>query len=882
MKPVSVRFKCFGPYMDEQFIDFRKLEKNGLFLICGETGSGKTTILDAMCYALYGRSSGGLRGDMEAMRCKLAQKQDETLAEFIFDSDGKRYRFTRSMKYKTKNLNKYHKCAIWNGEEYVPLAEKQEDVNQKARELVGLTYDQFRQVIILPQGQFEKFLTSESKEKEAILVTMFNVQQWGRIAGEINERVNRRAEVLAREHADITSRLRHYGCGDMAELGEKKTQLTESLDGLKKEAETAAAEVKVKTAILAEAALDDRAFRELESRREKCRELERKQAYFAAEEPLLKQAEEAEKIRGNYLEYRNAKQAKCRAEEILRGKEQQQSAAGSAVKKAAAAWELHRSRAPEMEQEKAKLLRMEDAAVIYQDLTRLRRAVRMAETEEKEAAAQVEGANREFGARDRELQAALEDQAAAMEEYSRAQKLYRQGIGSILAETLTEGEKCPVCGSTVHPEPAVKAPEHVSEAQLDKLNKAMAKAGKTVSSAIKARSAAENTRNEKQQAHSHALRQLDLARAERDAGELQKIPGIETAAALEEAIRKTSAVLKAYETEGQRLTDAKNQAESNLLALEKAVHTAGEELTAAQGVYISLLGKWQDALEASGFRDEGSYLAAYLDPEEKNRRRDALTAYRTNLELAGTALREQEEALKGKNPPDIKALEKSLAAVQQQEREVSRQQILTKKMLDEITADEKKLSRRLETYEKEKARVEEDRIFAQRLVGSHGVGLQRYVLGVMMNSITVQANRLLERVYGGRYRLYRTDETSGRVQKGGLELEVYDSHNNQRRSVRTLSGGEKFLVALSLAIGLSAVVQAQGDGIRLEAMFIDEGFGSLDRESVGDALEILQGIQRTAGVVGIISHVEALAETIPARIEITKGEKGSSCRIVDP
>ena len=882
MKPVSVRFKCFGPYMDEQFIDFQKLEKNGLFLICGETGSGKTTILDAICYALYGRSSGGLRGDMETMRCKLAEKQDETLAEFIFDSDGKRYRFTRAMKYKTKNLNKYHKCALWDGEEFVPLAEKQEEVNQKARELVGLTYDQFRQVIILPQGQFEKFLTSESREKEAILVTMFNVQQWGRIAGEINERVNRRAEVLAREQADITARLRHYGCESLESLGEKKEQLTESLEGLSREAESATGEVRAKTAVLAEARLDDRAFRELESRRVKCRELEKRQAFFAAEEPLLKQAEEAEKLRDKYLEYRNARQAKCRAEELLEKKERERAAAVSAMEKADAAWERHQLRAPEMEQEKTKLLRMEDAAEVYRNLSRLRREVRAAELAETEAAGRLDSANRDFEARDRELKAALEEQAAAMEEYSRAQKLYRRGIGSILAETLAEGEKCPVCGSTVHPEPAEKTAEHVSEARLDKLNKAMNQTGKAVSSAIKARSLAENEKNEKQQALGDARRKLDLARAERDAGELQKIPGIETAAALEEAVRKVSAGLRDYETEGQRLTEIKNKAESGLLALEKALHTAAEELTAAQGVCVALTGQWRSALEDSGFRDEQRYLAACLAPEEKNRRRDALTAYRTNLELARSALAEQAEALEGKTAPDIGELERSLAAAQQQEREINRRQILEKKLLEEIEADGKKLTRRLEKYEEEKVRVDADKVFAQRLVGSHGVGLQRYVLGVMMNSITVQANRLLERVYGGRYRLYRTDETSGRVQKGGLELEVFDSHNNQRRSVRTLSGGEKFLVALSLAIGLSAVVQAQGDGIRLEAMFIDEGFGSLDRESVGDALEILQGIQRSAGVVGIISHVEALAETIPTRIEITKGQKGSSCRIVDP
>ena len=166
MKPVSVTFKCFGPYMDQQFIDFSELEKNGLFLICGETGAGKTTILDAMCYALYCESSGGQRGDIENMRCKLADKTDETLVEFIFDSMGSRYKFSRSLKYKTKNLHSYHNCYILKDDVWEVLDTGMKQVSARAEKLLGLTSSQFRQVIILPQGKFEEFLISDSKKKE--------------------------------------------------------------------------------------------------------------------------------------------------------------------------------------------------------------------------------------------------------------------------------------------------------------------------------------------------------------------------------------------------------------------------------------------------------------------------------------------------------------------------------------------------------------------------------------------------------------------------------------------------------------------------------------------------------------------------------------------
>ena len=248
--------------------------------------------------------------------------------------------------------------------------------------------------------------------------------------------------------------------------------------------------------------------------------------------------------------------------------------------------------------------------------------------------------------------------------------------------------------------------------------------------------------------------------------------------------------------------------------------------------------------------------------------------------MAKSALDDLAQTVDGKALPDIAGLKRSLSLAEQERKQLNQQQILLESGLKVLRSDEKNLSFRMEKNAEALISLEADQVFARRIAGSHGVGLQRYVLGVMMNAITAQANRLLENVYGGRYRLYRTDEATGRTLKGGLELEVSDSQNSQRRSVRTLSGGEKFLVALSLAIGLSTVVQAQGEGIRLEAMFIDEGFGSLDREAIQDALDILQGIRSTAGVVGIISHVEFLAETIPTRIEITKGSRGSSARIL--
>ena len=176
MRPVSIRFQGFGPYVTEQFIDFAPLAARGIFLICGETGAGKTTILDAICYALYGRSSGGARGELDAMRCEFCRPEDPTVVEYIFDLGGKRYRFTREIRQGRRgSIVERHDCAVFTDGVFAPLIEnpKKTTVSKKAEEILGLSYEQFRQVVILPQGQFEKLLVSDSEEKEKILSTLF-------------------------------------------------------------------------------------------------------------------------------------------------------------------------------------------------------------------------------------------------------------------------------------------------------------------------------------------------------------------------------------------------------------------------------------------------------------------------------------------------------------------------------------------------------------------------------------------------------------------------------------------------------------------------------------------------------------------------------------
>ena len=880
MKPVSVTFKCFGPYMAQQFVDFSELEKNGLFLISGETGAGKTTILDAICYALYCESSGGQRGDIENMRCKLADKTDETLVEFIFDSGDVRYKFSRALKYKTKNLHSYHNCYIWKNDVWEVLDTGMKQVSARAEQLLGLTSSQFRQVIILPQGKFEEFLVSDSKKKEEILVTLFHVQQWSRITEEISRRINRRAAELDREKTAISEGLRRYGCDTPEVLRQKRAALEDSLELTRLAAREAEKNLADAEERYTTGKLETELFSQLDQTRSRLAQLQQQEDAMKREKQALSLADDADLLRPVYTEYHTAATTLRRLEAELAKANRRQTDTAAALENAETALTVHEAKAEERLRDQKLLMQLEQAREVYASLEGLRREETRAKQLWTAAETLLRDKQTDLENKEQVLAQGLLAQEKAKETYDRVLEAYCRSIGGILAATLEAGKPCPVCGSTAHPAPAGQQEDHVSEKELDQKNRELTRCSKSVSTAIQAKMEAEAARNQAREQEFVAKQQLENAAAKLELALTQRVSGICDAPELERQIRKLQAQIQDYDRQGKSLLEARTTAEAARAAAvlaaadcEKQVETAREDLE-QKGL------TWENALAASEFAGEPDFLAASLEPAQKQRRYQVLALWQAERKAAEDTLEEQRSRLAEKPRPDLAALKQHRDQAEAENNRLAKQFILDGKLLKDMESDEEKLLARLEKAREALMELEADQVFARRLAGSHGVGLQRYVLGVMMNSITAQANRLLENVYGGRYRLYRTDETTGRTLKGGLELEVFDSHNSQRRSVRTLSGGEKFLVALSLAIGLSAVVQAQGEGIRLEAMFIDEGFGSLDREAIQDALDILQGVRGTAGVVGIISHVEALAESIPARIEITKGSRGSCARIL--
>lgn len=881
MKPVSVKFRCFGPYMEEQFIDFEEISKSGIFLINGETGSGKTTILDAICYSLYGVSSGGLRDEgLEVMRCKLAEKKDITLVEFVFDSGGERYKFTRSLKQGTKNLNEDCSCMRLEEGRFVPLLEnpKKTYVNAKAEEIIGLDKDQFRQVIILPQGKFEQLLVA--KDKAPILTSIFRAEKWDRIVNIIKEQIKSRKAALDAEIGMINARLAGYGFEKTEELEALEISLSEQLCKKQNEEKALKEQYEREEAAHRQMLVENKDFEELDKLRNDYESLKAEASSFEQEELLLDKAVEAAKIKPVFDSYTAAaKQSKAALENTARA-EEKLSVKNKAFTKAQSAIEEHNKALPEIRKAQENITIYSGLQEIYRSLSEKKSAAEVAEKAHKTAVKEVERAETLYSRFAEGLKRAMTEQERAIEELKQAQQIYNESISGQLAKELKEGFPCPVCGSESHPKPAAFSEKSISKEELEDCFKRVNEAHKSFQSAETAKKEAENKLGEEKKKAEAAAIECTRTKSEYESLQKSRIEGIDSPEQLEKEIERLRSLTEEYDREGKILSERLSAAAADVKAAEMELESCRRSTEEAAKELEAQTALWQEAISASPFEGSSDFSASLLKPEEIDRRRQKITTAKTRLSSAREQYGAKAETLKEKERPDVALQEEKCSGLSESLKKTSGEAITLNLRLAEASKDSRELKKALEHYTAEAARLEEDTIFYEKLNPQRtGLNIKNYVLGVMLASIAAQANRLLKDVYGGRYQLYQTVGEKGKV---GLELEVYDAENGKRRSVTTLSGGEKFFVALSLAIGLSAVVQAQGTGVRLEAMFVDEGFGTLDRETLKEAIGILKSVQETNGIVGIISHVESLAETIPARIDIEKGEKGSRCRMVTP
>ncbi|MBQ7736408.1 MAG: SMC family ATPase [Oscillospiraceae bacterium] len=881
MRPLELKIKAFGSYVEEQTVDFEKLSRSGIFLIKGDTGSGKTTIFDAMTFALYGGSSGESsrvrngRNDLEEWRCTQAAWKDETVVSFTFAVRGRKYRFTRSLVPKRTSLS----LALEAGElddygNLIPFFEnpKIADLNSKAEELIGLTKEQFRQVVLLPQGQFERFLTASSNEKQGILEKIFGVDRWARYADSFFEKAEKRKKDLDTQKEDVLRALRE----ENAENVEALLQIVETLQEDREQLGKAhlAFDGEGKRKALEEDRRLAEAFGKLHEQEAAVSGLLAKEPEIQALKKTCGEAEKAESLRGCIEEYEKTGGEWEKRKRELAEKEKALPGAKMAAESAGKDLKEHAEHSPVAELT-AKIGMEESKRPIYRNYAGLRKAFEEQEKRRDQAEKEAKKAETELTTATKR---AAEAKTAYDEADARARLLrdrYFSGIYGEIAGTLQEGEPCPVCGSAAHPHPAEKSADSVDKDTMDRAQEEADGKKALWSDAEEARQTADTGKKEKDALLTRAQMDLRSAKTALASAEENLIDGVGDETALQKLIDGQRERIKQYNDKTDELKCASDAANTALTALKTSLTGAAREEQEAEERYRVTETALREALREKGYPDLASARGKLVSAEERNRMRERIVEHDTKLATAREELENRQIRLSGKTEPDALRFEERDKEIREEERAFHQALGKLTTEIDRLQKKQRELARAWTDYKANIQQAAEDYELARKLRGDTGIGLQRYVLAVMFGQVIGEANRMLDSVHGGRYHLFRTDER-GTGNKRGLELKVHDNRSPEKegRSVSLLSGGEKFLVSLALSIGMSAV--AQRSGVQIEALFIDEGFGTLDNSSIQDALTVLEGVRRSSGMIGIISHVALLEGAIQTQLRVVKRETGST------
>lgn len=876
MKPCTVEFQAFGPYAGHELVDFEKLAARGLFLICGKTGTGKTMILDAITFALYGKSSGHGRDDFEAMRCTNAAFDVTTYVRFTFENNGIYYRFERRLERKRKNLSASY--MVWQKDEngtWTALFEnaKEKMLNEKAEEIIGLSYEQFRQVIVLPQGQFEKFLTSDSADKEKILTSIFGEEKWQAVAQLMFEEATERRQRLKSLQEQISNSLQEEACETLAELEAVIAQKKERLVTMEAAYQEGACEKQIR-ALRDRLALVSR-FQDLRRGKARVRAYEEKQHDRAEQEKRIQDARRAEKVKELLLELHRAEAAQAERKKAVRAADQAAGQAKQQAEQILLQVTAQQQKNDEIEEKKAQKIQLTAKITDYESIAALEQNFQKQRKAAESALQEAEQEKQVYESYAPKLVMLHETYETDMEEHRKLLAAYLAGITGELAASLVEGQPCPVCGSREHPQKAVRTEADTSKEHVEEKRAEADAVYQKLQQTMQKQEQAKKKYEEKQR----LAQELQLAKetAYTRLAEMQNnlIPEIGSLAELQKKLQQLTDEIGKDTEQLQSLTKMLEQANNTVAETAAKAELARQEEELTQKKQEAAMQAVAKGLSEHGFADIKEAEQLLMGEKELEGMRRQIADYDAGKKAAEEQVMRLQEELGRQQEPDEEACKTELARLEKLQETYAKETAVLSETIRRLSQKAEKLALAGEGLEEKLLEAEQDLAFAKKLRGDAGTGLQRYVLGILFSSVIAAANRMLSMVHGGRYRLFRSDEKAQGSNKRGLELKVYDknSEEHEGRFVSTLSGGEKFLASLALSIGMSTI--AQKSGIRIESLFIDEGFGSLDEDSITDAMQILGSIQQANGLVGIISHVQLLQERIPTKLRVEETEKGS-------
>lgn len=1019
MRPLRLELTAFGPYKEKTVLDFRDLKNQNLFLVCGPTGSGKTTLFDAIAYALYDDASGDSRSK-DTFKSQFASDQELCEITFLFELKGKEYKIVRSPRQmgpgkKKGTVKNYDSMvAFYNGE---TVTTKIKEANEEIVSLLSLSYNQFKQIVMLPQGEFKKLLESDSKNKEEIFRDIFRTE----LILSFQEVLKQQASQLKKEaeHAEIALRAAFDYLTDLDDEGLTAAMKLQDTEGVLTCLDKLATDYSKKEVTLS-SSLKSNDHLLLRLQRQ-ITEWEKYENLLLENKKLLAVCEEYQRIETQLADYQQGKiclEAKNQWEDARFENQQIQNQLITEREKKKKIMEMihnatdqfldieekhnqlpeWRKQTEQLNKQKEKMVQLEqiekEKSSLKQQQMDARKTmesieiqlielkknqekwniqsleIRMAQDElwEKSKEKQLiqdqlnNLYNKEKDVQTLELLTEeLHDTIKEMKEsqidYEKKsafltdqRKLYNNNLAGILAADLEEDSPCPVCGSYDHPFLAQPVLETPSNEQLDEMEKSRetashlySKKSAAVANLKKQITTVENSSgflieflhpekvklskeiNQEDKKWKHLEKELQFLQeiivhfekvqleitacmqAEREAElkrtelhtnihnqnnrieilELNKknllpeIPHLDLEILEKEIIEWKDRIIN-IETKYPVIRNKITELEKNLAGQISTVSSLEKQLKTITLRVEKLYLEYQNKLEQAGLKE--TFEEELLSKQTAEQKEKDLADYQDSVKINSQNLKTQKQLIdRYGNNISLENLELEHNQIKEEKDLIEIEIKMVRRFLQTIEKGQTSINK---TYKKmhgvlkEYQRIQRLSEIANGTSKETGrMSFERYVLAIYYEEIVKAANIRLQQMTGDRYLLLRTEDKGKGAGAKGLELDVFDHYTGQTRSVKTLSGGESFKASLALALGLSDVMQNQSGGIQIDTLFIDEGFGTLDSESLDQAIQTLAELNARGRIVGVISHVDELKTRIPAHIEVTHTSEGSHAKI---
>lgn len=931
MKPKKLVISAFGPYAGENTIDFERIGEHGLYLITGDTGAGKTTIFDAITFALYGEASGTVR-EAGMFRSKYAKAETETFVELTLTYQGKDYTVRRNPEYEcpkkrgTGFTTKKAEAELIYPDERQPVM-KMGAVTKAVTELVGLDYKQFTQIAMIAQGDFQKLLIAGTADRGEIFRQIFHTEVYQALQGRLRDEERRRRKDYDELRRSISQYLNDASFEEDTTAGRefldlKKTGFEgKTNDGInllygeiereKKHLETLdkairklEEQIRDTSEKKGKAAQVRRITTELETKKQELERLRPEYEQVLAEwkrveeqtefrEKLAEKIQKLEFSRQGFAELdRKREEAEKNEKTLSRVQKEKEEAERQAV--------LLQN---ELEN---KLRDKENRSEIPVERERLERAKEEFLRQKRELGerlGRVDSIYRSLKDAQKDYRNAVDRRDETRKIYEHLEKLFLDAQAGILARDLMEGMACPVCGSIHHPKLAELSEKIPDQKELKQREREAAQAGEQTQKLSERAGLLKQNLQQEIKGAVNQIRVLEEDPEEELSANFNPEKLAVAARPVIEKLDKEICVLEARIKTNMEQQKALDILGGTISRLEKALDAAkkkDKEFALSEQNLVTSLAMLRKQIDESQRKLEGQNAAeieenlqamksrkSELDQENLNIKK-MLERYQNQMASLNSTVEALEKQILETEDLSVNELADTLERLEKEKEETS-------KIREKIYSALHNNFRIYESVQSQRGRLElteKEYVWIHSLADTAGgtlsgkskIELETYVQMAYFDRILRRANLRLMTMSNGQYELKRRENPENKKDKSGLELNVIDHYNGSERSVKTLSGGETFQASLSLALGLSDEVQSMAGGIQLDAMFVDEGFGSLDDDALNQAVKALGNLAEGKKLVGIISHVSELKDRIDRKIIITKNRSqegiGSSIRVI--